>query len=148
MEDWLGGAQFLVIAVGAIVGLATYNRDTKLRRAEWVYRLYQQFYESDRFKPIRRLIDYEPENEIKALREDIGRDAGTDLHEALVDYLNFFEFIAIQIKNKNLNRNEVLDMFDYYVRRLRDHDFLVSYIRSNGFENLDALLLKIKKKSR
>lgn len=140
LKEWSGVIEMLVVGIGVVVALLTYRRDAKLRRSEWLYRLYQQFYENDRFNPIRALVDYEPEQEIKQLTADISNNEGTDLHEAFVDYLNFFEFIAIQLKNRNLRQDEVLDMFDYYIRRLGDHDFILAYIKKFGYENLDALL--------
>lgn len=139
-REW---AQTSVIVIGAVMALMTYRRDAKLRRSEWLYRLYQQFYENDRFDPVRRILDYEPEEEIRQLSTDIDNMDGTDSHEAFVDYLNFFEFIAVQLKNKNIRRDEVLDMFDYYIRRLGDHAFVVSYMRTYGYENLDHLVTSL-----
>lgn len=147
LKEWASVAELLLITVGASVALMTYRRDAKLRRLDWLYRLYQQFYENDRFNPIRALIDYEPEAELAQLNIDITNNIGTDLHEAFVDYLNFFEFIAIQLKNKNLKRDEILDMFEYYIRRLGGHDFIVAYLKAFGFENLEALVLSLEKKA-
>lgn len=151
LREWL---QLGVYSLGAVVGLVTaavalqtYRRDAKLRRAEWLYRLYQQFYENDRFDPIRRLLDYEPEGEIDQLARDIEAEEGTVVHEAFVDYLNFFEFIAVQLKYGNLKRDEVFDMFEYYICRLNKHDFVLKYLRDYGYENLDNLVQDVRKSS-
>jgi hypothetical protein len=135
--------EVVILGVGGWIALRTFERDSKLRRTEWIYRLYEQFYESDRFKPMRRLIDYAPAAEIAELEEDLKKGTFSVAHEALIDYLNFFEFIAVQIRRNNLSRSEVMDMFDYYIRRLKDHDFVVRYLKPRGFENLDALLLGV-----
>lgn len=126
--------------------LLTYRREARLRRAEWIYRLFEKFYESEKFKPIRRILDYEPKDEIDQLRIDAQENIGSDAHEALVDYLNFFEFIAIQIRKGQLGYDEVRDMFDYYIRRLGDHDFIVAYLDKNGFEDLSALVRRMRRK--
>ena len=138
--------QVVILAVGGWIALRTFERDSKLRRTEWMYRLYEQFYESDRLKPMRRLIDYAPAEEIAALKADLEKGNFSEAHEALVDYLNFFEFIAVQVRRNNLSRSEVMDMFDYYIRRLKDHAFIADYLRTNGFENLDGLLRGIQSK--
>lgn len=140
LEVWADIVAGFVVPIGAALALLTYWRDAKLRRAEWLYRLYQQFYENDRFNPIRALVDYTPDAKITQLKADIDGEVGSSLHEAFVDYLNFFEFIAIQLKNKTLRRAEVLDMFEYYIKRLGDLEFVVKYIEDYGYENLDALL--------
>ncbi len=132
--------QLLAITFGAFMALLTYGRDLRQKRTEWIYRLYLQFYENERYKPIRHLIDYEQAAEIKSLKSDIESGTGSDLHEAFVDYLNFFEYIAVQIHRGNLNRSEVFDIFDYYIRRLKDHEFVPRYLGHNGFENLMRLL--------
>lgn len=137
----------LVGLVTAIVALLTYRRDAKLRRAEWLYRLYQQFYENDRFDPIRRILDYRPEDEIQALAQDIEAEDGTTVHEAFVDYLNFFEFIAVQIKYGNLRDDEVFDMFEYYINGLNEHAFVLKYLSDYGYENLTTLVADAAKRT-
>ncbi|WP_417250370.1 hypothetical protein [Celeribacter sp.] len=134
-------------SVTALLALQTYHRDAKLRRAEWLYRLYQQFYENDRFDPIRRLLDYKPEDEIKQLARDIEAEDGTVVHEAFVDYLNFFEFIAVQLKYGNLKRDEVFDMFEYYINGLNEHEFVLKYLTDYGYENLTDLVAEAKKRA-
>ncbi|WP_417242270.1 hypothetical protein [Celeribacter sp.] len=68
------------------MALMTYRRDAKLYRSEWLYRLYQQFYENDRFDPVRRILDYEPEDEIRQLSTDIDNMDGTDMARQLCDH--------------------------------------------------------------
>ena len=145
LKEFAGVIELGVVAIGATIALLTYRKDSRLRRSEWLYRLYKQFYENNGFDPVRRLLDYAPPMDIAQLKADLANNDGTDLHEAFVDYLNFFEFIAIQMKYKNIRRDEVLDMFDYYIRRLGDHTFIVDYIKTYGFENLEDLLVSLGK---
>lgn len=138
--------QAIVVCVGVVVTVATYRRNSKLQRAEWIYRLYTQFYEGDRFKPIRRVIDYEKKEELAQLEADLATDVDSDLHESFVDYLNFFEFICIQIKDGTVRRREVYDMFEYYLGRMNDYPFVVGYAEEFGYENLAAELTRLRTK--
>ena len=63
--------QAVVVSVGVIFAAATYRQNSKLQRAEWLYRLYQQFFESAQLKPVRRLLDYPNEDDIAQLQSDI-----------------------------------------------------------------------------
>ena len=69
-----------------------------------------------------------------------GEHTDDELCELFVDYLNFFEYIANLWELKQLSREEILKLFEYYLRLLQQHDFIVSFIRDNGFESLEKLL--------
>lgn len=138
--------QPLAITLGGLFALWTYWGESKRRRSEWMYRLYSQFYESDRFKYMRRIIDYRPEEEIAKLKSDIETDEGSADHEALADYLNFFEFIAIQRSYGNIKTHEIMDMFEYYLRRMKEQAYLMTYIQDYGYEHLEALLKDVRAK--
>jgi hypothetical protein len=141
--DWLK----LILDVSALVGgglaLWTFWRNARLRRAEWLYNLHAKFYESSNYKRMRYTLDYEPQPEFDKLRNAVNTGGNDELAEALVDYLNFFEFIATLWKLKQLTIKEIAMIFEYYVLRLRDHDFVMSFIAKNGFENLDRLIIKL-----
>ena len=138
--DILNIIQALAVTFGGLFALWTYHKEAKRRRSEWIYRLYTQFYESDRFKAVRRLVDYAPQEEIERLTSDISEDEGSQMHEDFVDYLNFFEFIAIQKSYGNIKTFEILDMFEYYLKRLRDQGYIIAYIDKYGYEHLGRLL--------
>lgn len=65
------------------------------------------------------------------------------LEDKLVDYLNFFEFIASLWKLKQLSLQEVLLLFDYWLGLIRNSNYLDGYLKKYGFENLTVLLQKI-----
>jgi hypothetical protein len=145
VRDCAAVAQLIIVLIGTWIALGTYLRDSKLRRMEWIHRLYERFYENDRFKPIRRLLDHGPQDEIESeLVTELKADEDIGRHEALVDYLNFFEFIAAQVMRKRLDESDVLDVFEYYLRGLRKHDFLAGYLRPNGFDHLADWLPRMK----
>ena len=66
------------------------------------------------------------------------------LEEKLVDYLNFFEFIASLWKLGQLSIQEINLMFEYYIRLLGKFDFLMKYIHDEGFEGLADLVSKVR----
>lgn len=129
--------------IGVWFGVATYWRNARLKRAEWLYNLHSKFYESVTYKRIRHILDYEPPPEFDKLRNAVTSGGSDELVEAFVDYLNFFEFIASLSKLGQLTLTEIAMVFEYYVLRLRDHDFVVSFIKDKGFENLADLIAQL-----
>ncbi len=131
--------------VGGIIALLTFWRNAKLKRAEWLYQLHAKFYETGAYKRIRHTLDYQPAPEFNNLRVAVTKGGHDELAEAFVDYLNFFEFVASLWKIGQLSLREIAMIFDYYLRNLKQHQFVMDFIRQNGFENLDALVAQISK---
>ncbi len=132
----------LVGIVASIMALVTYRRNARIKRAEWLSSLHGKFFESANYKRIRHILDYEPP-ELATLREGVEQGGSDELVESFVDYLNFFEFIASLWKLDQLRLNEVAMLFRYYLENLTSHSFITSFIRDNGFENLEELLEKL-----
>jgi hypothetical protein len=126
---------WVVSSIGILIAWNTFRQNAKLKRAEWLKSLFEKFYESDHYKEIRWKIDN------GSIQQDIETD--TELEEKLVDYLNFFEFIASLWKLKQLTRREVLMLFEYYLKIIRDSTYLSGYLKKYGFENLAALLSEL-----
>lgn len=59
---------------------------------------------------------------------------------AFTDYLNFFEYVAFLKKSKQLRNRDVEALFDYYLKCLKRHDRVRTYIDNNGYEHLSHLL--------
>jgi len=114
-----------------------------VRRAEWLASLYERFYLNVDFKKTRALLDYDSPERTKLLKcmETDPENAST--LEPLVDYLNFFEFVASLWKLKQLKTNEVRMMFEYYIKNPAESPELMNFIRREGFERLEELIGKI-----
>ena len=58
------------------------------------------------------------------------------------DYLNFFEFVAVLGKSKQLAKGGVEDLFGYYLNCLAKSRPVRAYIadKEKGYEHLDRLL--------
>jgi hypothetical protein len=66
-----------------------------------------------------------------------------DLAEKLVNYLNFFEFVASLWKMDQLSKQEIILLFDYYIRLLKRHPEVLAFLEKHSFENLQALIKEI-----
>jgi hypothetical protein len=118
----------------------TFWRTAKIRRAEWLSNLHAKFFESTNYKTIRRILDYQLEPEFSRLRGAIQTNNYDELVEALVDYLNFFEFVASLERLGQLKTKEISILFQYYLELICKHEFLREYIQTQGFEDLQRLL--------
>jgi hypothetical protein len=132
----------LVAAVGVIVAVHSYRTSVRLKRAEWLQKLYQQFYESDRYKEISCILDYRPEKEISDLHArlvDLTRD---DLADKLWEYLNFFEFVAGLLKLKQITEEDLNLLFQYPLQNIAADEKIMATLHSEGFEYLHAFMCK------
>ena len=129
----------LVGLVAVVIAACTFRLNVHLKRAEWLSELHSKFYEGNTYKQIRRILDYRPQPDYTNLERSITTGGHDELAEALVDYLNFFEFIGTLRKLKQLNLCEIAMMFDYYIGNLTEHDFVMTFVKKQGFENLEKL---------
>jgi hypothetical protein len=145
LTDWNCVAQLFYNITGGIAALGTvgaaiyaariYKSNSRLERARWASSLYEKFNERQELKTIRDVLDC---------------DAGTTQIDALVSthdsdfrsYLNFFEYVAFLKHREQIKLEEVEDLFGYYLACLNRHEAVREYIRRNGYERLDALLIE------
>jgi hypothetical protein len=138
----------LSIAAGAalltaVQALRAFRTNLKIRRAEWLSTLHDSFYVRSELKGVRAALDY-PGSEHDELLRCIDSDKENWVRlEPLIDYLNFFEFIAVLWTMKQLSIEEIKLMFGYYLRRLAGEQKVVEFGREGGFKNLLRLLEKL-----
>jgi hypothetical protein len=126
--------------MGGALAVWTFWRTAKVRRAEWLSSLHSRFFESDRYKAIREILDYQREPDFSRLRSVIASGEPDKLAEDFTDYLNFFEFVASLNALGQVKSQEISMLFQYYLELLCKHDFIRTFIRQEGFERLDKLL--------
>jgi hypothetical protein len=144
VNEWIPIVTATLGAVGGWIAIVTFRRNLRLKHAEWIEKLHSKFYESQTYKRIRRILDYRCAPDYENLQHAIdGSKSEDDLVECFVDYLNFFEYIAILWKLGQLSQPEILMLFEYYLRLAKDHEFVLKFIREESFENLELLLSKI-----
>jgi hypothetical protein len=127
----------LLVAVGIV---QQYRASVTLRRAEWLYKLYHEFYVEPHLKEIRDAMD---KTGPRARIEEMLRKPPQALDEKqteelfrFTDYLNFFEFTMFLLKIKALNETDVDDMFDYYLGLLSGSEAIMAYLRAYGYSLL------------
>ena len=141
----------LVGIISARLAVRTFRSNARVKRAEWLKSLHAQFYESEKYSDVRRLLDYRPEPDFSRMKEAIlkgGRWQHADREmadrnaEALGVYLNFFEFVACLWKLDQLSLQEIMMLFQYYIELFghKDLEFVRGWIEKYGFENLMELI--------
>ena len=121
----------IVGPVAAIIAVKTYRNNSQRERAKWAVQLHEKFYEDDRYKNIRELLDSDGNTpEVRKLVEEEAAD--------FTDYLNFFELVSFLVETKQLSKADVLSLFHYYLRCLQLHSVVMKYLnkRDKGFEQL------------
>jgi hypothetical protein len=136
LAPWQEGVETVsyIVAIVAAAGASwTYHRNSQRERAKWAVQLYEKFYEENRYKAMREAFDCDANS---AEAQSIVEEEQT----AFTDYLNFFELVCILVRNKQLRKADVLDLFQYYLGCLARHKAVVDYIGTHGFEQLDRFL--------
>ena len=63
--------------------------------------------------------------------------------EKFTDFLNFFEFIGVLYSRGQIKFEEVYEIFDYYLKKIKDDPNCQAWIEKYGFEKLRALLERV-----
>ncbi len=131
---------YYILAASAAIGAAlVYRRNSRLERARWASSLFEKFYEGERYKEIRDLLDID-------CTESLDCQACALAHEShaqnmkFSDYLNFFELVGFLEKSKQLKGQDIEDLFCYYLDCLDKHKLIRNYIRHRGYEQLNRFL--------
>jgi hypothetical protein len=131
--------------IGGAITIYIYYRNSKLRRAEWLYLLFEKFFYQSSYGEIRRLLDYGSEDDLNRLRDALKSHSEVSIEERLVDYLNFFQFIANLRQLGQLTIDEIQMMFDYYIAQLGRYDFILGYLENQDFGvNLSQLIREVR----
>lgn len=90
-----------VTAAAALFAAFQYRRNVRTKRAEWLLSLFERFYERPTYRRIRAILDHgpHPSPEFARLESDVQNGNEAEDVEAFVNYLNFFEFIAVLWKH-------------------------------------------------
>ena len=132
---------YFVAGISFIVAFFTYRTNNKIKRGEWLKSLFEKFYEAKIFSKVRAEIEYGRIETYLNIFAD-GTVLNEEHEEQLVDYLNFFEFVATLQKNGHLKFTEVNQLFGYYLKAIKCNNFLKEYLTKYDFEILIALLNK------
>lgn len=125
-------AYYIVAIIAAIWVLVVYRRNRRLEQSRWLSTFYDKFYETEKYKRVRELLDSQNSDDIREMVEHEDPD--------FTDYLNFFEHVAIFAGSKQLRTDDVEASFCYYLDCLKSHEKVRDYINNpeKGFEKLKA----------
>lgn len=128
----------IALSIGA-VGLFTFWKNARTRKAEFILDLHTAFFvdENKKYRDIRLKLDSE---DIKADEERARLVA--EEPEEFTDFLNFFELVSYLHQQRHLSLRDVEALLGYYLRLLAHNREIRTYIhdKSKGFEQLDTLL--------
>lgn len=134
--------------IAATIGLIQYRNSIKIRRSEWIHKLYQQFYVGAELKEIRILMGIESGRikigHVIVISKNTLNEEELRLRSNFSDYCNFFEFMLFLKKSKVLTDNDIKDIFDFYLRQFLSSEDILGYLSQYGFELLYEYLNKIK----
>lgn len=130
-------ASFGVGMLAAIGALLTYRSNSQRERAKWAVQLYEKFYEGDRYKEMRDRLDCT--SDAADVQKLVSQEPSI-----FTDYLNFFELVTFLAETKQLSKDDVLRLFQYYLHCLKRHKVVMKYInnKDKGFEQLSEFFNK------
>ena len=131
----------LVAGIGALtavlVAVVNYRAQTRLKQAEWLKSLFEKFFENSTYKEVRFWLDYGYLHD----RLTVGDiSLGEVNEEKFTDFLNFFEFIGVLYSRRHLAIDQVADVFDYYLGKIKSDADCQQWINQYSFEKLKLLL--------
>lgn len=145
--DWTQTADIvtrLAAATAVVLAFLQYRRSVRTRRAEWLSSLHEKFFESARYDEIRQLLDYPDQPGFAALESAVTEGTFNPLANELYRYLNFFEFLASLRQLRQISNKEILTLFEYDLRMVTRHQFIIDALAPQGFERLPELLRSTK----
>jgi hypothetical protein len=138
---WLGQLLAWIAAlIAVIVAVVNYRHQTRLKQAEWLKSLFEKFFEGPTYKEARVWLDYGTLHERLTVSDAATRQVN---EEKFTDFLNFFEFIGVLYSRGHLSLEQVCDVFDYYLKKIRADADCREWIDQYSFEKLKALLQRV-----
>jgi hypothetical protein len=141
LKDWLDAIAKLLGGLGFIVAAISYWSQQRIRRAEWHKSLYEKFFENLTYKEVRVWLDYGYLHDRLAETDKQLREAN---EEKFTDFLNFFEFIGVLYSRKQLSFEQIYDLFDYYLAKIKSDPDCQIWIQEYSFDRLKTILDKVK----
>lgn len=139
IKDWVDIIIKTIALIGVYIAIINYRSQRIIKRGEWLKSLFEKFYENETYKLVRRWLD---NNELKT-RINSNDNTISDDEEKFTDFLNFFEFIANLEHEGQISTSDVSNLFDYYLKKIKQSSVCLEWISKYGFEKLSTLLNKI-----
>lgn len=127
--------------IAVLVAVFNYRAQTRLKQAEWLKSLFEKFFENSTYKEVRVWLDYGHLHSRLTVADSGQREIN---EEKFTDFLNFFEFIGVLHARGHLTLDQVYDVFDYYLLRIKADADCQEWIGQYSFEKLKALLDQVR----
>ena len=138
LKDWLDISIKALGLIAIVIAALGYLRQLKIKKGEWLQLLFEKFYENNNYKDVRKWLDNGDIEKKITLDNSI-----SDEEEKFTDFLNFFEFIATLESERQISKTDVINLFDYYLQKIKLSSICMQWVKKYGFEKLDSLLNKI-----
>jgi hypothetical protein len=136
---------FLVALGVASFGVFQYWRSVNVRRSEWIYKFYSEFYVEPIHKTVRDKLDSDDgKRDIERVIRNVKNLTNEDrqLRNSFSDYLNFFEFLLYLKKIHVISGHDIEDMFGYYLDVLAKSNDIKEFVEDYGYGLLSNYLTK------
>ncbi len=140
LAEIIKGVAGVVGILGVPAAYITYRRSVRTRRADWLVSLHEKFFETDRYARVRRVLDYRQEPDYSDLAQAVREQRHHPLADEFYRYLNFFELLASLRKLGQISDEEIVGLFEYDLRMIAGHEFIIDALRPQGFERLSDLI--------
>lgn len=116
--------------------------EDKKDRVETVMKLFNDYFTNENFQSVFEIIDQDDVNKSKNEIEIIlsGGEVNGIKETHLSQYFNYFNAIAILVREKIIDQHIVLEMFKYQLERTFSHLSLIQYVEDFGFNKVKILL--------
>jgi hypothetical protein len=141
LKDWLDSIAKILGGLGFFVAAVSYRTQQRIRRAEWHRSLYEKFFENATYKEVRVWLDYGTLNAQLNVEDKMTKQVN---EEKFTDFLNFFEFIGGLFTGGQLTFDQINDLFDYYLKKIKLDPDCGQWIEEYSFDKLKLLLAKLK----
>jgi len=130
---------YIVAICAAIAAVIVYYQNRRLEQSRWASTFYEKFYEGEKYRNVRVLLDSSDSQNIEKLVDEESVE--------FTDYLNFFEHIAIFGESGQLTSTDVEASFRYYLNCLENQPKVRAYIENEekGYKKMRAYLSSRKK---
>ncbi len=132
-----------LIAIGtAAFSVWQYRENSKRERTKWLHELYRGLYGNQELQDILWSLETTNEEELKKLMKE-----DDEFGSRFDRFLNFFHFVAVLHERKELEMKEVMSMFKFPLKLIRERNAVLEYVRVQEYEfkELCTLLDELRK---
>lgn len=146
-RNWASAFTFIIALMAGLFGLFRYLRSERMRQTEQVRELFRMFFDNNRYRRIRFVLDNPDAPEFTALRTELAQPGmPKELEGELIDLLNFYEFVTGLTRRGLVARQDIDWMFANFIERVVGIDFVRAYVLKQTYDELQTLCRRIERR--